>query len=56
MLLGFILGVISTYILLFFIPNMIWSWNFLKWHIFRLNNIWETLKESFLEFVGINRM
>lgn len=56
MLLGFILGVLASYVILFFIPNMPWCWKWLRWYIFRPDNILDTMKESFLEFVGINRM
>ncbi|MEG2289573.1 MAG: hypothetical protein RSC24_06360 [Clostridium sp.] len=56
MLIGFILGILATYIVLFFIPNMVLGWTFLGWYIFRPDNIWDTLKESFLEFIVINRL
>lgn len=56
MILGIFIGILLSYLILFFVPNMFWCWKWLRWYIFKPNNIWDTLKESFLEFIGINRM
>lgn len=54
-LIGILIGIILAYLVFFFIPSMLYWFKFLRWNIFKPNNFFDTMWESFLEFIGVNR-